>query len=142
MLKSLLFSLAVATFASGASAQCGTLTATGTGAAGTTLTLDLTGSTADSGALLAVGTTLGSTSFQFGPLGTLTFGLQSPFALLPLGMTDSNGDATLSINVPIELTQSVSLHGQAVTTDLVIGRGRPTFNFCVSNTAAFTLGGS
>ncbi|MGE0144351.1 MAG: hypothetical protein AB7I19_12360, partial [Planctomycetota bacterium] len=90
----------------------------------------------------AVGTTLGSTSFQFGPLGTLTFGLQSPFALLPLGMTDSNGDATLSINVPIELTQSVSLHGQAVTTDLVIGRGRPTFNFCVSNTAAFTLGGS
>ena len=53
-------------------AQCSTLTVTGTGKPGTSLELKLTGAHQNALVFLGLSQSAGTTSFKFGPLGTLT----------------------------------------------------------------------
>ncbi|MCA8952589.1 MAG: hypothetical protein KDE27_23960 [Planctomycetes bacterium] len=139
MLKSVLLSSALAILTATAPAQCGALTATGTGAPGTTVDLTLTGSTPNALAILVVGDTLGTTSIAT-PFATLVLGLESPFLPVPIGLTDGNGDASLTIDVPSAVTQGADLFGQGVAIDFSFGPTGPSIAFCVSDTAAFHLG--
>lgn len=135
MLKLLVSSLAALAFAGN---PCSTLTVTGTGAPGTDLRFDLDGGAANAPALLVMGQTAGSFSVNIGALGTLELGILPPFSMLPLGMTDANGDASLTVRVPN--VSGVDLNGQGLTVELRINRGRPSLNFCTSNVAPFRIG--
>ncbi len=132
--------LTAATLTCAATAQsCGTLAFTGTGAPGTTLGISVTGATARGFVTLGVSQNTGSTTINVGPLGlNLTLGLDSPIIPLPLGRANSNGDVTVTLNVPSQLGQQFQLNGQAVTLTLSIF----PFNLsaCASNVAAFTIG--
>jgi len=136
-----LFGLVTLALASTLAAQsCGTLAFTGTGAAGTTLDIAVTGGTANGFCMIAVSENTGSTPVQlpFGG-GTLTLGLASPIIPLPFGRLDANGDRTRSISVPTRATTAHNLQGQAVTLSFSF---RPfAFSACASNVAAFTIGG-
>ena len=140
MLKTTVLALSIATLSTGATAQCGTLAANGSGAPGSSLELALTGSTPMSFAFLAVGDTLGTTSIEIGTLATLELGIEMPFIPLPLGRTDMNGDASLTIDVPSTVTMGIDLYGQGVGVDFDFGPTGPSLDFCVSNTVAFSLG--
>ncbi len=127
------------TIAGAASAQtCGTLSTTG-GAAGTTLTIAVAGTTANGYVALGVSQATGSTTVSVGPLGiNLTLGLDTPIIPLPLGRADGNGNVSLSVNVPSALGQQFALQGQAVTATFSL---RPfSITACASNVAAFTIG--
>lgn len=124
-----------------AAQACSTLATAGTGKAGTTLTITLSGADKNAFALLALGQTAGSTTFDFGPLGSVTFGLAQPFGLFPLGQTDATGKATLAIQIPTSATTAVNLKGQGTTAVLTIQQGPPSLDFCTSNVVAFTVGG-
>ena len=106
----LLLSLSLLAAPAMAQGPCSDLTVTG-GAAGTTATFDLTGADPNAPATLAVGSTAGTTTFNIGPLGTLSLGLATPFGVIPMGMTDANGDVSLSLNIPSAISQQVDLFG-------------------------------
>jgi hypothetical protein len=144
MLRSLLLA---SMFAATAAAQCATLSVTGTGAPGTALVFTIDGTTANAFAFVAIGDTQGSTSIQFGPLGTLSLGLAVPFVPVPVGPTDSNGDASLTINVPAQFPGSLDLFAQGITIGFTPPSGPPTgpgipslFSFCSTNVVAFHVG--
>ena len=123
---------------------CSTLTATGNLNPGSTLTVALTGSTPDAFTLLFVGQQVGSTTINLGPFATFTLDLDTPFLPVPFGFTDTNGDKTFSVAVPVGATAptfpSVTLQLQAVSFDVSPGiMGMPTLNTCVSNAASLTL---
>lgn len=135
-----LFLATILTVAGAASAQtCGTLAFTGTGAAGTTLGIAVTGATAGGFVTLGVSQNTGTTPINVGWLGlNLTLGLDSPIIPLPLGRANSSGDITRSLNIPAGLGQQFALQGQAVTITLSIF----PFNLtaCASNVAPFSIG--
>ncbi|MFO1078468.1 MAG: hypothetical protein U1E73_12160 [Planctomycetota bacterium] len=135
-----LASAALAAFAATASAQCGTLATTGTGAPGTALTIDLSGATPMAMAALAVGDTLGTTTINLGSFGSLTLGLAQPFIPLPLGRTDAAGAASRTINVPSTVTQGIDLNAQAVVLGISFGQGGLSLTFCATNVVSFHLG--
>lgn len=137
MIKLFVSALATLAFAGN---PCSTLTVTGTGAPGTNIVFTLDGGAANAPALMAMGQTTGSITFNFGQLGSLELGVLPPFTVLPLGTTDANGDASLTVRVPN--IPGVNMHGQGFTVDLQIVRGRPSLQFCTSNVAAFRIGGS
>lgn len=140
MLKHVLLSVSLASLVATATAQsCGTLTATGSGAPGTSVELALTGSTPDAIAVLVIGDTLGTTTIAT-PFATLELGIAMPFIPVPIGMTDENGDASLTIDVPANVTQGVDLFGQGVAIEFSVGPMGPSLDFCVSNTEGFHLG--
>jgi hypothetical protein len=116
-------------------AQCGTLAVTG-GAPSTNLQIGVSGATANSIAILAVGATLGSTTVPL-PGGNLVLGLASPFLPVPLGMVDASGAVSLSVPVPANIPQ-INLHGQAV----VVGFTMQPFSLsaCGTNVVSFTIG--
>lgn len=135
--------LCAALFTTDLAAQaCSTLAVSGTGKAGTTLTVTLSGADKNAVALLALGQTAGSTTFDFGPLGSVTFGLAQPFGFFPLGQTDATGKAVLAIPIPTAATTPVTLKGQGTTVALTIQQGPPALKFCTSNVASFTVGGT
>jgi len=140
MLKQFALSLSLVLAAGAAQAQCGNLTASGSGAPGTAVDLAVTGSTANAPVLCVIGDTLGVTTIQIGSLTTLELGLETPFIPVPMGLSDGNGDASLSINVPSTTTMGLDLHGQAVAIDFGFGPGGISLGFCVSNTASFHVG--
>ena len=143
MLRQALLAASTARLASFASAQaCAALSVTGTGAPGTDLVFTLDGSTAGAFAALAVGDTTGTTTLNFGSLGSLTLGLASPFIPLPLGMTDASGDITRTLHVPnVTSIPGVDLFGQGVTFTFTFnGPGLPTLTFCTTNVVPFHLG--
>jgi hypothetical protein len=119
--------------------SCGTLTVTGTGAAGTQLTVAVTGATANGFALIAVAENTGTTTIRLPMSGSLTLGLAAPIIPLPLGRTDANGDASISFTVPSRLTTAHNLNGQAVT--LALSLHPFGISACASNVAAFAVGG-
>lgn len=127
----------VLSLASFASAQCGTLAVQGTGAAGTTLTVSVSGTTAGGMVALVVGPTAGTTAINVGPL-NLTLGLAQPFFPLPLGTADATGNVSVSFAIPSQVTQQVALNAQAATLGFTL---RPlAITACASNVVAFTIG--
>jgi hypothetical protein len=133
-------------FATAASAQCSTLAITGTGLPGTTLQVDLTGSTAAAIAFVVIGETQGSTTITLGSAGSLTLGLDGPFLPVPLGMTSATGAVSRGFPVPSAATVGVDGFGQGLTLSFSFtpptGGGMPTFGFstCTSNVAPFHFG--
>ena len=147
MLTKSLLATCLGLLAANASAQsCATLSVSGTGAPGTTLTFNLDGQASGAFAFLAVGMTQGTTSIPFGPLGTLTLGLASPLLTLPLGPTNASGDASVSIAVPNGITLGLDLFGQGVTAELTFTPPSPPtppvigLTFCTSNVVGFHFG--
>lgn len=120
-----------------AQSSCGTLAITGSGAAGTTLDIGLTGATANAFALVFVGENTGTTAIRLGPI-RLDLGLATPFFPVPLGRTDANGDASQSFTVPNAVMQQYALNAQAATVTLSIFPFR--FSGCTSNVVPFTIG--
>jgi hypothetical protein len=119
--------------------SCGTLAITGSGAAGTQLTVALTGATANGYALLAVAENTGTTTIQLPMNGSLTLGLATPIIPLPLARTDANGDGSITFTVPSRLTTATNLNGQAVT--LALSLHPFGISACASNVVAFAVGG-
>ena len=132
--------------AANATAQCATLTVTGTGAPGTALQFQFDGTANPAFVLLLVGQTQGTTTVPLGPFGSLTLGLATPFIPVPLGFTDASGDVSRSINVPSATTLSLDLFAQGVSTAWVFTPPSPptppslSLTFCASNVAGFHLG--
>jgi hypothetical protein len=142
MLRSLLFSCL---FAATAAAQCATLSVTGTGAPGTTLTISIDGTAANAIAFVAIGETQGSTSIPLGPLGTLDLGLAMPFIPVPVGLTDASGDASLAIAVPAQFPGGLDLFAQGITLAFTFtpptGPGFPfSLTSCTTNVVGFHVG--
>ena len=110
-----------------------------------TVTVDVSGAPANAMTFLAVGDTLGETAIDFGPLGGFVLGLEAPFALLPIGGTDGDGNVTLSSDVPVQpSTIDLNLQALSVGLTLVIPPPAPGeipvgFDFCTSNVASVTL---
>jgi hypothetical protein len=130
-------------FAAGsmASAQCSVLGVSGSVNPGQTVTVALTGATPNAVAFLLVGDP-GTTSIDLGFLGTLTVGLSQPFAVLPIGMTDGNGDLSLSVSIPANLPPG-AIPNQTRTLQIVtfgLVPGFPPFELCASNAVALVLG--
>jgi hypothetical protein len=109
---------------------------------GQTVTLALTGAGANDPAFAAVGEHTGSTTLNFGPLGSVTLGLAQPFALVPLGTTDANGGLAFSATVPanVAILGSHDVFVQVITVEVVTGPGMPHLNFCTSNVAMLHIG--
>ena len=127
MLTKSIVSVCLGLLAANASAQCATLTVTGTGAPGTSLTFNVDGTAVHAFALLAVGETQGTTTIPLGQLGSLTLGLATPFIPLPLGFTNASG-----------VTWGIDLFGQGVTAAYTFMPFSVTF--CASNVAGFHVG--
>ena len=125
--------LALSSFAT---AQCGTLAVTG-GAPSTTLQIAVSGAAANSFALAAVGTTLGSTTLPLPLGGNLVLGLATPFIPLPIGPVDASGAASLSIPLPAQLPQ-INLHAQGVVVGFTMQP--PSISACGTNVVSFTIG--
>lgn len=150
-MKMLLSSAAVLVLCGGSalSQSCSTLTITGSINAGQTLTIAVAGAGANDPTVLAVSQSLGSTTLNFGPLGSLTLDLASPFLFFPLGTTDGNGDVSLSIAIPGNLPPGAAIpshdfHCQAVSIGVSLpgagGPPLPSLSFCASNTATLHAG--
>lgn len=146
MLAKFLLASSLLGLAATASAQC-SLTVTGTGAPGTTVTFAIDGSSPGAFAFLAIGDTQGTTAINLGALGTLTLGLTFPFTALPVGMTNLQGDATLALDIPAGAQGSLDLFAQGVTLGVSLpgpggpgGPGLPGLTWCTTNVAAFHIG--
>lgn len=120
-----------------ASAQCGTLTITGPGTAGSTLDVAVAGTSAGGFVAVMVGETAGSTTINVGPL-NLTLGLDMPFFPVPLGRADGNGDVSRSFTIPGAVNQQIALNGQAAT--LLLSIFPFSLSTCATNVVAFTVG--
>ena len=117
-------------------AQNCTLTITG-GAPSTNLTFAFTGAPR-SPALVVIGDTQGTTTLNFGSLGSLTLGLAQPFLPAPLGLTDANGAVTLSVRVPNGVPSS-DLFGQGVDVTFT-PPPNVSLTFCTTSVVAFHVG--
>lgn len=125
--------------AASATAQCGTLAFTGTGAPGTTLGIGVTGTTANGFVTLGVSQNTGTTTINLGRFGlNLTLGLDTPIIPVPLGRADATGAVSRNLNVPANIGQQFSLQGQAVTMTFTMSPF--AISACASNVAAFTIG--
>ena len=104
------------------------------------MTFALSGAPPSSLALMVVGPTTGTTTITLGLL-SFDLGLAQPFAVLPLGMTDAAGTASLSLPIPNAPLPPLALNAQAVTLGFSFGGGPPSLTACTSDVAAFTVGG-
>ena len=123
-----------------AGTECADLSVTTTPDPGGTtqdVTLAVTGSFDNALTFMAVGQTEGTTTFDF-PLGSLTLGLELPFAIIPIGVTDAAGDLSLSFTTPAGT--GITLFLQSASIDFTIGGGGPpSLDFCESNVATLDL---
>ncbi|MHC5062501.1 MAG: hypothetical protein ACYTG5_00845 [Planctomycetota bacterium] len=136
--------LAAAALALPLSAQCGSMTVSGSGAAGDTLTFEVSGVAADAFVVLLAGKEAGDFSFSFGPLGTLNLGLVPPFIPFGVVKSDADGNATIEKTIPGRIPFNVDLHGQAASVEFGFNMGQIPpigFNFCETNVVDFTVGG-
>lgn len=133
-MRSLLLASVVALAGLAQAQNCGTLAVA---SSSTSVTISLTGSTANAFAFAVIGDTEGSTPITFGTT-TITLGLASPFIPVPLNRTDANGDASLVIPIRAALPQQMNLFAQGLTLSLSL---RPFgLTGCVSNVVPFTVG--
>jgi hypothetical protein len=143
MLQNFLVAASLLAVATSATAQC-TLGVTGTGAPGTSVTFAVDGTVIGGFAFLAIGDTQGTTAINFGPLGTLTLGLAIPFSAVPMGQTNLQGDAVLSLAIPATVPGGADLFAQGVTLGISMpgpgGPSLPTLSFCATNVVGFHIG--
>ena len=129
-----------------ATAQCGTMTVTGDGAPGSTLTFDVSGVAGNAFVVILAGRETGDFTVNFGPLGTLELGLLPPFIPFTAVRTDADGNATLDKRVPNGVRSLIELHAQGVSVKFSFSLGapgtRPTFgfDFCETNVVDFSVG--
>jgi hypothetical protein len=125
---------------------------TGSVNAGQTVTMAVSGATANSPTVVGIGFP-GATTFSFGLGSTLTIDLAQGFMILPLGNTDATGAASLSIALPTSIPAGTLPDETFTVQALTIGfaaplpgpgnPGAPSFNllsFCKSNTATLVSG--
>jgi len=107
---------------------------------GETATIAVTGAQANAPLTLALASAEGSTTFDFGTLGSLTLCLESPVALVPFGVTDGNGDFAVSFDVPDEPgLVGLTIAAQTVTYEVEFGGGPPTLDFCESDAETVSI---
>lgn len=136
MLRTALLATATLSLASFASAQCSTVTATNNAGE---ITIDLDGSDAMRFAFIVLGDTLGNTPVSIGNLVSFDLGLAAPFVPAPLGLTDMNGDASLTFTPPTTAPAG-TYYVQGLTAGFAIVPGTGiSFDVCVSDVASFTL---
>lgn len=139
MLK-LAFLVATALCGTSLRSQWATLDVFGNGAAGTNLTLLITGTNANQFAFLLLGNAAGSSSLQLGPFGTLNFGLAQPWVPYYLGQTDAIGQAAVTVAIPLSLSASTALAGQGLTLGVEPGPISPTLHSGTTNVVLFRIG--
>ncbi|MFT4843846.1 MAG: hypothetical protein ACJA0V_002169 [Planctomycetota bacterium] len=136
MLRKLLLAMTVAALGAGLSAQCATTSAANNAG---TVTLDVDGTAPMAFAFFAVGDTLGTTAINLGSFGTLTLGLAAPFVPAVAGLTDINGDASLSFSVPATAPAG-TYYAQGVTIGFGVTPGTGvTLDICAGDVASFIL---
>lgn len=141
-----------------ASAQCATYSVSGSGSAGGSLTFSFNGSAAGAFVFGVIGQTEGSLPINLGMLGSLTLGITDPQAILPIGIANAQGDASLTLSIPSNVPNpgSTNLKSQGVSLGVSGlptgggggpgggpgGGGMPNlgFSWCTSNVVSFTLG--
>lgn len=144
--------LASILLAATASAQtCCNLSVTGT----STLTVSLTGAPPLSFALLALGGTAGTTVINFGlsfpclfcgaagsggSLATLNLGLAMPFVPVPMGMTNPQGSASVTIRIPATLPARDLVTQGIAASFSITPPAAFSLSFCTSNVVAFHVG--
>lgn len=126
------------------SCDCSTLSVTSeTVGETTTFTVAVTGSLPSTLVWAAVGDTAGETVFDLGSLGLVTFCLEQPFTLLPIGLSDAAGDTSLSFAVPAGPPLGIDLVAQAAAFafefDLSVIPPALTLETCNSSTVALSL---
>lgn len=134
------------------SAQC-TLTITGSVNPGQTVTIGVSGATANDPTVLVISENAGTSTLNLGLLGSLTLGVTSPYIFFPLGITDGTGSVSQSFGVPANIPSlpTQTLQVQAVSVDIPTftapgpgGPGGPpslpTLSFCTSNVAQLQIG--
>ncbi len=146
MLRSLLSVALVASFAATASAQCATTTASNNAGE---ITLSFDGSAPMNFAFFVVGDTTGTTPVAIGSLLSFDLGLEGTFYPVPAGLTDLNGDASITFTAPSTLTGT--FYAQGLSIGLSFGGGGGPggggggggggfgLSACVGDVASFTL---
>ena len=128
--------LAAAALAGAASAQCATITAANNAGQ---VTIDLDGTAPMAFAWIVLGDTQGTTPVNLGSLASFDLGLAAPFYPAPAGLTDMDGDASLSFSVPSTApTGTYYVQGLTIGFDIVPGTGLG-LDVCVSDVASLTL---
>jgi hypothetical protein len=143
MVRSSLALIAIVALSAPVLSQCSTLTVAGSINAGETITVDVTGAPANALTVLAIGDA-GTTSIPI-PGSTLTLGVEN-FIVLPIGIADASGNASISVTIPAEIPAGVIQDHTFTVQAVSVGFGMPTpgqfpmLNFCVSNTATLVSG--
>ncbi|MCK5940606.1 MAG: hypothetical protein KAI24_01455 [Planctomycetes bacterium] len=137
MLRNAFLAAAVCAFAGAASAQC-SATVTATNNAGQ-VTIDLDGDAPMAFAFFVVGDTLGTTPINLGNFASFDLGLAAPFVPAPAGLTDINGDVSLSFAVP-STAPAGTYYVQGVTVGFAFTPGTPpSIDVCTSNVASLSI---
>lgn len=102
------------------------------------VTVEVTGSLPTAPVLLAVGTTEGETVLE-NRLGSLTIGLDRPFGLSLLGVTDTDGSLTRVISIPNDLAMRIDAFAQAIGLSVSVDAGPPQLSTCPSNVASVSF---
>ncbi|HEB52365.1 MAG TPA: hypothetical protein ENI87_03815 [bacterium] len=141
MLRNILLSSVV--LAGVASAQCSNLSASNNAG---DVTLAMSGGAAMSPTFMLVGQTTGTTPISIGNLGSVTLGLAMPFVPAPAGLSDMNGDASLTFTVPSVVTGTYYFQALTISFSFNPGSGTPGnpgagfgLDFCESNVASLTF---
>src|SRR5262245_27754319 len=136
------FVLCLTTVCGLALGQCSTLTVTGSLNPGETVTIAVTGATADSLTFLVAGLSAGTTTIPL-PGTPLVLDVAEPLIIVPFAVTDANGDASLSIPIPADIGPTFPNETfvlQSLTVGFSIAVFPPVFDFCTSNTATLVSG--
>ena len=113
----------------------GTLTIMGPATPNTNLDFDMNGE-ANALAYLLLGVAQGTTTLNFGPLGTLDIGLTGPYSPILMGVADTNGDASLVLSLPGSGLSNATFFVQGLTVSL-----GTTLNFCPTQVESFSITG-
>ncbi len=117
--------------------DCSSLAVLGSGLPGSMVTFELTGGTPFASTYLLVSGAQGVFELSVAPLGFVTLGVLPPWIPLPLGITDANGDATLSVQLPASPLAPIRLYAQAVSTEI---QDPLALAYCTSDVVMFKVG--
>ena len=143
MVRSSLALIAIVALSAPVLCQCSTLAVTGSINAGQTITIDVSGAPAMALTFIAVGDA-GTTTIPI-PGNALTLGVTN-FIILPIGVTDASGHASITANVPASIPAGVIQDHTFTVQSVSVGFGTamppqfPMLSFCVSNTATLVSG--